>query len=200
MTEILRVYPNPWHATDRDGLPCAIVPTDPEGDGGGPGQFVGARVSRKHTEVLQKLEEHDNLRSARQRTRYEYLGTPSADPELAQKLFACEPVEIPRTKYYRQRLREGALFAADEATARAGKVRFIPAADLAKRFAPRVTELVGTLEQGGAPLALGTKLGDFDAPKGDERSLPEEPEDPTFDAPSPKGKGSKSKTSDPERA
>lgn len=136
MTQILRVYPNPWLATDRDGLPCAIVPTDPEGDGGGPGQYVGARVDRKRTKVLQDFGENakHELRSPMQRTVYEYMGTASNDPELARKLFACEPIEIPRTKYYRQRLREGALLAADAETAASAKARFVPRKDLVQRY------------------------------------------------------------------
>src|SRR5512138_2908400 len=48
---VLRVFPNPWAAFDKEGLPCGVCPRDPESDGGAPGQYVGARVDRKRTKV-----------------------------------------------------------------------------------------------------------------------------------------------------
>lgn len=187
MPEILRVYPNPWKAIDRDGLPCAVVPMDPEADGGGPGQFVGARVDRKRTKVLQQLEPHDNLRSARQKTTYEYLGIASNDPKLAEKLFATEPITLPKSRYYRERIREGALFAADQETAQKARARFVPAKDLAARFAslaPPQAESAASNEppslpadgtttvtkpaSGAPPLSAGESAGGFESAKGDE--------------------------------
>jgi hypothetical protein len=120
----LKVYPNPWIARDRNGLPCGVCPRDPEADGGGPGQFVGARVDRRRTEVLQKLAKGDDLRSPMQRTAYEFMGIASDDPALESKLFACEPVELPRSKYYLSQIRSRALIPADEATAKLAKVKF----------------------------------------------------------------------------
>jgi hypothetical protein len=210
--QTLRVYPNPWLARDRDGVPCAVVPTDPEYDGGGPGRFVGARLDHNATQVLQDFGEmgKHELRSPMQRTRYLYQGIASSDPQLARLLFATEPVALPVTRYYKLRLREGALLPADAETAALGKVRFVPAGELAKRYAIRVApvalngdgggsrepsaplELKGTLEHGGAPLSLGEKVGDFLPPQPGDQPLPSAP------APA-KAKGSKSKT-DTERA
>src|SRR5215216_859286 len=107
----LRVLPNPWSAFDKDGHPCGVCPRDPDADAGGPGHYVGARVDPKRTKVLQdfgKMAAHE-LRSPLQSTKYVYLGISSDDPELATKLIAATPIEIPRTKYYCDRIREGAL-------------------------------------------------------------------------------------------
>lgn len=106
----LRVKPNPFVARDKDGIPCGVCPRDPDRDGGGPAQFVGARVSKTRTKVLQKFDEpRAELRDPLQRTVYEYMGIPGDDPELAAKLAVAEPIEIPDSKYYRDRIREGSL-------------------------------------------------------------------------------------------
>jgi hypothetical protein len=134
---VLRVYPNPWAATDKHGVPCGVCPRDPESDGGAPGQYVGARVDKKRTQVLQDFGEHaaHELRSPMQRTCYEYLGVASDDPELGTKLLSKEPVELPRSKYYRDRIADGSLLCADKATADAAKFRgFVPIEQLSKRF------------------------------------------------------------------
>ncbi len=137
----LRVFPNPWSAPlDKHGSPCGICPRDPDSDGGGPGQYVGARVDRKRTVVLQKLEAYDRVRSARQNTFYEYLGIASDDAELGAKLAAKEPVEVPKTPYYKDRLRDGSLIAADEETARIAKVRFVAPATYFGQFVKPAAE------------------------------------------------------------
>lgn len=138
---VLRVFPNPWAAFDKEGLPCGVCPRDPESDGGAPGQYVGARVDRKRTKVLQdfgEMAQHE-LRSPMQRTTYEYLGIPSDAPDLAEQLFAKEPVVVPRTKYYRDRIADGSLLCADKATAESAKYRaFVPIEQLrALRSAPK---------------------------------------------------------------
>lgn len=140
--DTLLVYPNPWSATDKDGHPCGICPRDPDADGGGPGHFVGARLDKKRTEVLQdfakmhgggdlgaELAKHE-LRSPLQRTKYSYMGVASDDPDLAAKLLEKDPIKLPRTKFYRDRLLEGALIPADAVTAAAARLRrFIPPAE-----------------------------------------------------------------------
>lgn len=134
----LKVYPNPWSARDKAGLPCGVCPRDPESDGGGPGQYVGARVDRRRTEVLQVLAKGDDLRSPMQRTVYEYMGIASDDPELAAKLFACAPIELPRTKYYRDRIADRSLLCADKATAESARFKaFVPVAEIGKRYSPK---------------------------------------------------------------
>ena len=131
------VLPNPFSAFDKEGAPCGICPRDPDGDGGAPGRFVGARVDRDNTEKLQKFKnpQHE-IRSEMQRTRYEYLGIPNIDPELAQKLATKEPIRLPVTKYYKDRLREGSLLAADQATATEARLpRFVEPTSFFARFA-----------------------------------------------------------------
>lgn len=104
----IKVLPNPWAAVDQFGLPCGVCPRDPDADAGGPGQYVGARVDPKQTEILQKLEKHE-MRSARQKTVFSFMGRPANDPGLAEHLLNAEPIEIPLTNYYRDRIREGAI-------------------------------------------------------------------------------------------
>lgn len=132
--QTLKVYPNPFAAFDKNGVPCGVCPRDPDADAGGPGHFVGARLDTVNTKVLQDframnarrygaamgaaLVAHE-IRSPIQATFYEYMGVASCDPELAQKLSGKDPIELPVTKYYKDRLREGALLAADRATAAA---------------------------------------------------------------------------------
>lgn len=117
MTTTLLVYPNPWLALDKNGVPCAVCPRDPDKDAGGPLQFVGARIDRGKTRVTQKLEKGDDLRSPLQTTQYEYMGIAADDPELRQKLFALDPIEIPSTRYYRERLRDRSLLSSNEVCA-----------------------------------------------------------------------------------
>jgi hypothetical protein len=145
--QVLRVFPNPFAATDKDGVPCAVCPRDPDADGGGPASFVGARVSRSGTQVLQDFSKQGRvgtlnigdyeLRSPIQRTRYEYLGIQSTDPELARKLSEKAPIELPATKYYKDRLREGALLPADAETAHVAKLAgFVDPKVVFARYAP----------------------------------------------------------------
>lgn len=136
--QTMRVYPNPFSAFDKDGDPCGVCPRDPESDGGGPGQFVGARIDRNETKVLQdfgksvKFGDHarHELRSPLQKTKYSYLGVASSDPELAALLASKEPVEIPITSYYKERLREGSIIPADAETARRARAPFTPPAQV----------------------------------------------------------------------
>lgn len=156
--QTLLVYPNPWSAFDKNGVPCGVCPRDPDADAGGPGQYVGARVDKKNTKVLQDfaalhgggargaaLAKHE-LRSPIQATFYEYMGVPSQDPELAELLAKKDPIEIPATKYYRDRLQEGSLIAANAETAKAARLRgFTPPKDF---FAfKRLKALDGALPQ-----------------------------------------------------
>jgi hypothetical protein len=133
--QTLLVYPNPWSAFDKNGVPCGVCPRDPEADAGGPGQYVGARVDKDRTKILQdfaaihggggrgaKLAKHE-LRSPMQATYYQYMGVASSDPKLAELLAAKDPIEIPATKYYRDRLQEGSLIPATAETAQAARLR-----------------------------------------------------------------------------
>lgn len=154
---MIKVYPNPWKALDADGDPCAVVPRDPIGDGGGPGSFVGARIDAARTKMGPELRKGDDLRSRRQTTKFTFLGIASNDPDLSSLLAAAEPVEVPATRYYRDRLLDGSLLPADAETASAVKMRaFTPPAQAlagAKshatgvRPAPTVSVTVAGVEQ-----------------------------------------------------
>lgn len=132
----INVLPNPFIARDKFGRPCAVCPRDPDQDSGGGAKFVGAKVDQAATVVTQKLRRGDDMRSAQQRTFYKYLGIASDDPELAAKLAAAEPVNIPLTRYYRDRLREGALIVADKASAEVARVKFHEPLDVFPKPAP----------------------------------------------------------------
>jgi hypothetical protein len=120
----LRVLPNPYAALDGYGRPAGIVPCDPH-EHTPDRRFVGAHIA--DVVVHDDFPSHE-LRSNRQDTRWG---------------FATEPVEIPRTHYYVERLREGALFPADEATARMAGIPFeSPAKRLEKAKAAALAQWV----------------------------------------------------------
>lgn len=181
--QTLLVYPNPWSAFDKNGVPCGVCPRDPEADAGGPGQFVGARVDRKNTKVLQdfaaihggggrgaKMAAHE-LRSPMQTTHYEYMGVASLDPELAVSLAAKDPIEIPATKYYKERLREGSLIAATQATAAAARAPFTPPKDFFAHRAPKLEAASEAPEGAETPLVQP-------APEGAESPADSNPKKP----------------------
>src|SRR5690606_24676704 len=76
------------------------------------------------------------------------------DPELATKLAAMAPIVVPRTKYYRQRIAEGALLAADEESARAARRPFLEPAKHFGRFRPKPK---ANPEQESAPEGTGAE-------------------------------------------
>lgn len=120
----IKVLPNPWSAIDSDGVPCGVCPRDPDSDGGAPGQYVGAKVCKENTKVLQRLRQGDDLRSARQKTIFSYLGKPAVSPDLGSHLLAAEPIEIPLTSYYRERLMERSIVCVDAESAGLARVPF----------------------------------------------------------------------------
>ncbi len=154
--DFLYVYPNPFSAFDKDGHPCGVCPRDPDADAGGPGQYVGARVDSDKTEVLQdfgKMAPHE-LRSPMQRTKYSYLGISSDAPDLIAQLVSKEPIRLPMTRYYRERLVEGSIISADAATAMAARVsHFAPPAEYFKQHAPVVVEAPAPEMPAAAPVA-----------------------------------------------
>lgn len=183
-----RVYPNPFAAFDKNGVPCGVCPRDPDADAGGPGMFVGARVDKKNTRVLQdfasingaKFGSHvgamiarGEIRSPRQVTLYEYMGVESCDPELAAKLGAKDAIEIPATKYYKDRLRDGSLIAADIKTSRAAKlIGFQPPAQVLAHLAPKpalLPETPGLDPLPQSPDADGNLLEAPALPEGENR-------------------------------
>lgn len=183
--QTLRVYPNPFAAVDKHGTPCGLCPRDPDADAGGPGLFVGARPCKKNTHILQDFQtEHSEklgaragamaakgeIRSPMQLTRYEFMGISSLDPELAAKLAAKDPIEIPATKYYKAELRSGSLIPADIETSRAAKLpRFVTPAEYFKRYAPALPETPGLEPLPTSPDAEGNLLEGSALPEGETR-------------------------------
>jgi hypothetical protein len=184
--QTLRVYPNPFAALDKHGTPCGLCPRDPDADAGGPGLFVGARPDKKNTQILQDfaaingeklgaragaMAAKGEIRSPMQLTRYEFMGVSSLDPELAAKLAAKDPIEIPATKYYKAELRSGSLIPADIETSRAAKLlRFVPPAEFFKRYAPApLPETPGLEPLPDSPDAAGNLLEAPALPEGETR-------------------------------
>lgn len=124
---------------DHRGVPCGVCPLDiyEHTPNAYPGMGVGAAVHPTKTVVTQELHPQDNLRSARQTTVWEFLGVDAEDTELPKLLAAKDPIEIPCTNYYVQRLQHGELIAADEKTAAAGGLKF----EDPKALIPRLAEM-----------------------------------------------------------
>lgn len=148
--DFLNVYPNPFSAFDKDGHPCGVCPRDTDADAGGPGQFVGARLDDERTKVLQdfgKMAPHE-IRSPRQSTKYSYLGIASDDADLATKLQSKEAVRLPATRYYKDRLIEGSIIAADKATAALARLpHFLDPKLFFGSYAPAPTDSVAALAE-----------------------------------------------------
>ena len=130
---MLRVYPNPWAARDRDGTPCGVYPVDmPEGSAAL--TFVGADVDRENTKVLSRgalgpviqfrLEDKTLLpqQDRRQKTFYRWRGM-SAKEVTPEAIIKAGPLELPSTDYYRQGVHSGCLVAADKDTAGRCRIR-----------------------------------------------------------------------------
>lgn len=121
--KMMQVLPNPYRSLDADGKPTAIVPCHSRH---APGEFVGAT---KTLNVLQKATTIDIKRVVNGRTVIEPM-IEQFDRSKASFTFSLEPVQVPAEgavgAYYRDRVREGSLVAADEATARKCGVAFEP--------------------------------------------------------------------------
>lgn len=119
----LRVYANPHSHLDHKGRPAGAVmldpvqhapyadsnsnhPTEPTWE---PRQYVGARIDEKRTKITKVHVSH--LNDVEQETVF---------------AFSEEVVVLPDTQYYRERLRDGDLLCADEATARECGLPFVP--------------------------------------------------------------------------
>jgi hypothetical protein len=120
--QTIKVLPNPWSALDADGIPCGVCPRDPDADAGGPGQYVGARVDPKATEIIQRLNKGDDLRSPRQKTIFSFLGKAANDPGLREHLLSATPIDIPATKYYKERIAEGSIVCFDLAASKVARL------------------------------------------------------------------------------
>lgn len=100
----LRVLPNPWACIDHMGRPCGTVPCDPVEHVTVDRRWVGATPRAR---LLNKQESY--------RVRGVEVVTRGADHDLVWE-FATEPVELPNTAYYRERICQGDLIAVDQKT------------------------------------------------------------------------------------
>lgn len=109
------VYPNPFIHLDHDGYPAGATPCDRlEHVGITTRKWVGAELDAEQTKPIEQFEPGD-LRTPRQITRFRF--------------HFAEPTALPTTPYYADRIRDGELIAADEATARYVGVKFRSPAD-----------------------------------------------------------------------
>ncbi len=116
MPKTLVVYSNPYLHVDHEGRPAGAVPTDPEHTGT-ERRWVGARLCPKRTQVT-KVSPDRSLHESEQNTVFS---------------FDDEPVTVPFTHYYLERIRQGELVAANAPTALAASVKFEPIADVRGR-------------------------------------------------------------------
>lgn len=110
----LSVLPNPWAAIDHQGRPSGVVLCDPVEHvptrGDEPRRFVGATMAAR---MLREFPP----------------GDPRSNEQDTTWTFVTEPVALPNTGYYRERIRSGELIAADSKTSRvAGQKNFVPPA------------------------------------------------------------------------
>lgn len=104
MPKIFKVYPNPFIHLDHDGYPAGACHCDQVHHVGmTTRRFVGATLDSEQTMLLEKLSKEElQYRNARQQTRFKFTFD--------------EPTTLPVTDYYRDRLRDGEIFAADQET------------------------------------------------------------------------------------
>lgn len=103
----LRVVANPWQYIDHLGRPAGVCPCDPN-EHTPDRRWVGAHIADAVV-----------VRPARVTQIAGQSFTRSAAVHDITWRHEAEPVEIPNTAYYRQRIAGGELIAADEATAAA---------------------------------------------------------------------------------
>ncbi len=111
--ERLLVLPNPYTFIDGDGEPQGACPADPT-HAGGARMWVGATLDRKRTKHVADYTDRPKLR--RGGTDVAWSGDPRPRPQVTKFAFASQPVEIPSTPHYLDRIREGSLIAADADT------------------------------------------------------------------------------------
>lgn len=118
---MFQVLPNPYRVLDADGKPTAVVPCHPRH---APGEFVGAT---REQVVLKPAEFVDLKQKVRGKESVNRVLS-KYDRSYASFTFSFDPVQVPAEgsvgAYYRDRVREGALIAADERTSRACGLAF----------------------------------------------------------------------------
>lgn len=113
MARTLRVHCNPWHAVDAEGRPVGACPLIRQ---------------PQHVNTHQGFVSANVVASAPEKLPQGHAGTPNQET-LFQ--FSPEPQELDNDIFgrARQAIRSGELIAADEETAKAVGVKFVPLAD-----------------------------------------------------------------------
>lgn len=123
--KMLQVIPNPYGVLDADGKPTAIVPCHSRH---APGEFVGATYKLVVAEKKDEAEYVDLKQTINGKTSVRSVLS-KYDRSKASFTFSTEPVQVPADGtagvYYRDRVREGALIAADPYTAQKCGVEFV---------------------------------------------------------------------------
>lgn len=115
----LRVLPNPWTFIHPDHGPQGHVHVDTGGRGSEP-SYVGSEIDRERTKITEVRPASDP-RSNRQITVFKF---PALNETLDGPTKDSDGIELPRSPYYLDRLRDGDLVPADKATADAVPCRF----------------------------------------------------------------------------
>lgn len=102
----LMVLPNPWTFIDHLGRPAGTCPCDPFEHRPNPGAKVGARVSEVKVQRAQQTRRIGGR---------ETVAVPGDFYPIWE--FETEPVRLPNTGYYRDRIRERELIPTDQRTA-----------------------------------------------------------------------------------
>lgn len=127
----LQVIPNPYKMLDADGNPIAVFPCHPRH---APREFVGAKM----TIVVEMPAEMINIKR-KDRRGTEHMETVEARTERSRARFefTTQPVDLPASgamgAYYRAGIRDGVLLPANEATARACNMPFVPVAEALRK-------------------------------------------------------------------
>jgi hypothetical protein len=156
--KMLQVIPNPYGVLDADGKPTAVVPCHSRH---APGEFVGAMRTMIESEPAQYV---DVTRVVGGKKVVEQK-LAQYDRSKASFTFSVEPVGVPADgtvgSYYRDRVREGALIAADPFTAQKCGVQFEQPEKIlarerdkaAKEFERQFGELPAWAQPNQAPVA-----------------------------------------------
>jgi hypothetical protein len=110
----LRVFPNPWTHIDQFGNPAGTCPCDAFEHNPTPGARVGAHIAEA------KL-----VRKGEVRTIAGKATVAIPHDHQVRWEYSADAVTLPNTAYYRERVREADLIAADEATATVCGIKFV---------------------------------------------------------------------------
>jgi hypothetical protein len=118
----IRVFPNPWIFIHHDHGPQGVCHRDTGGRGADP-SFVGAELDTAKTRFTEERQaDKGDHRHNRQVTVFRFLALNAALTGPAED--AASGIELPKTPYYLDRLRDGDLVPADAATAGANPCKF----------------------------------------------------------------------------